>query len=81
MCMTPSIAFKEIVNRGPRSIILTSGTMTPLPVWEQELNMEFKVTLVHDHVIKPEQLHAAVVSRGALGRDMDFRFSNIKKRP
>jgi hypothetical protein len=27
LCLTPSFTFKEILEKGPRSIIMTSGTL------------------------------------------------------
>ncbi len=33
MCLTPSLTFKDILKFGPKSIILTSGTLTPLDSW------------------------------------------------
>ena len=37
-CLDPSSGFREVVNQHkPRSIILTSGTLSPLKVWPLEL--------------------------------------------
>ena len=45
--------FKHIVAElHPRSIIITSGTLTPFTEIECELNIHFPLKLVNDHVIE-----------------------------
>ena len=41
-CFNAGIGFKQIQKLQPRSIILTSGTLSPLPSFEAELQLEFK---------------------------------------
>ena len=36
-CFSPGVGFKQILKLKPRSIILTSGTLSPLPSFEAEL--------------------------------------------
>jgi hypothetical protein len=43
--------FKKLMAMKPRSIIITSGTLTPFSEIESELNMHFPLKLVNDHVI------------------------------
>lgn len=54
--LNPAICFRQIKNQGPRSIILTSGTLTPLEEFESELQTEFKFKLVNEHIIQPDQI-------------------------
>lgn len=35
VCLTPSLTFDEILKLKPRSIILTSGTLSPMDSWEK----------------------------------------------
>lgn len=58
----------------PRSIILTSGTLSPLDSWEKELNLEFKVQIANKHVIDRSQLHLGVVCK-SIGNESQFEFS------
>jgi Rad3-related DNA helicase len=33
ICLTPSLTISDLLNINPRSIILTSGTLTPIDTW------------------------------------------------
>ncbi|CAD8209823.1 unnamed protein product [Paramecium octaurelia] len=50
-CLDPSLAFKKLTQKNIYSIILTSGTLSPMESWQSELQMEFKVQLSNKHVI------------------------------
>jgi regulator of telomere elongation helicase 1 len=39
-----------------RSVLLTSGTLSPLESFAHELQLGFKYTLENPHVINPEQV-------------------------
>ena len=43
--------FRRLLSMRPRSVILTSGTLTPFSEIESELNLYFPIKLVNDHVI------------------------------
>lgn len=43
ICLNPSYIFKQLVDKKPRSIILTSGTLTPMDSFSDELRTEFGV--------------------------------------
>jgi len=51
ICFSSSYAFTEILSKKPHSIILTSGTLSPLDTFEQEIGLSFKYKLVNTHVI------------------------------
>ena len=53
-CFNAGIGFKQIQKLQPRSIILTSGTLSPLPSFEAELQLEFKQKLENPHVISSD---------------------------
>jgi hypothetical protein len=42
-----------------RSVLLTSGTLSPLESFAHELQLGFKYTLENPHVINPEQVGVA----------------------
>jgi Fanconi anemia group J protein len=55
-----------------RSVILTSGTMSPLDTFASELGATFPHTVEANHVIKPQQMWAGTVSRSLGGRNIQL---------
>ncbi len=51
VCLNPGIGFANLNLHRPLSIILTSGTLTPLESFETELMTKFPIKLINDHVI------------------------------
>ena len=76
VCSDPSISLKNIQKLGARSILLTSGTISPLPSLIKELDIPFTEILQNNHVIKPSQLLAQVVTQGSDGEPMLSSFKN-----
>ncbi|XP_078448428.1 RAD3-like DNA-binding helicase protein [Wolffia australiana] len=63
-CMNPGIFFREMANLS-LSVILTSGTLSPMGSFSSELGVEFDVCMEAPHVIDAEsQLYANVLSKG-----------------
>ena len=62
----------------PRTLIFTSGTLSPLDTWEKELNIKATVRLSNQHVIRPSQVGVNVVSRNMEGALMNFTYQNIR---
>ncbi|XP_020576572.1 Fanconi anemia group J protein homolog [Phalaenopsis equestris] len=63
-CLNPAVVFKEIADLS-LSVILTSGTLSPLNSFSSELGVRFDTCMEAPHVINAEsQLWAAVVSSG-----------------
>lgn len=53
LCMNPACAFKPIADSA-RSVVVASGTLSPMESFQSELGVEFPVELSTDHVV-PEQ--------------------------
>ncbi|CAH8357116.1 unnamed protein product [Eruca vesicaria subsp. sativa] len=53
-CMNPAVVFKAIVNLSS-SIILTSGTLSPMDSFSSELGMQFGTCLEAPHVVDANQ--------------------------
>lgn len=51
-CFSPGIAMEEIKKLGVRSLILTSGTLSPMDSFREDLKLPFTVLLENPHVIK-----------------------------
>ncbi|KAJ3391593.1 Fanconi anemia group J protein [Lobulomyces angularis] len=75
-CLNPGVIFTEIKELA-RSIILTSGTLTPMGSFSGELNCKFDIKLeVAPHVIEPEQvLISGIVSEN--GYDFIGTYKNV----
>ena len=61
LCMSPAVAFKTLTNQ-THSIILTSGTLSPLDQYESELRVRFPHKVSAKHVIDSEQVNAMIVT-------------------
>ena len=62
-CFNPGIGFKEIIDFKPYSIIMTSGTLAPFDVLENELKVKFDTTLENEHII-PQSQYKFVIIKG-----------------
>ncbi|CAH8337055.1 unnamed protein product [Eruca vesicaria subsp. sativa] len=78
-CFNPGITMQEIAKKGVGSIILTSGTLSPMKSLARELNLEFPVRLENPHVVSSNQLWAGVVSTGPSGRALNSCYHNRDK--
>jgi len=74
-CLDPSGGFKEVIEQHkPRSIILTSGTLSPLKAWPLELGVQFAQPVSCPHVLAPEQVNTIVLGIGPSGSSIDTKF-------
>ncbi|XP_058074806.1 regulator of telomere elongation helicase 1 homolog isoform X2 [Magnolia sinica] len=75
-CFNPGIAMQEFAKMGIRSIIVTSGTLSPLDSFAQELKLEFPIRLENPHVISSNQVWVGVVPTGPSGRSLNSSYRN-----
>jgi len=66
---------KALWMQGTRSIILTSGTLSPIPPLVQELGINIPVTLENGHVVTGDQVFVGVVSAGPDGTPLNSSFN------
>ncbi|KAF2310235.1 hypothetical protein GH714_007353 [Hevea brasiliensis] len=63
-CLNPGVVFRDIANIS-LSVILTSGTLSPMNSFSSELGVQFGTCLEAPHVVDTEsQVWAAVISTG-----------------
>ncbi|KAJ3692879.1 hypothetical protein LUZ60_011974 [Juncus effusus] len=63
-CLNPAVVFRDIANLS-LSVILTSGTLSPMGSFASELGVQFETIMEAPHVIDVEsQLWASVISTG-----------------
>ncbi len=55
--------FTEIIKKNVRSIIITSGTLSPMTHFENELGIKFSHKLQCGHVIPEENLFLEIISQ------------------
>ncbi|NWH73778.1 RTEL1 helicase, partial [Piaya cayana] len=66
-CFSPGYSMHELVRQGVRSIILTSGTLSPLSSFTMEMQIPFPVCLENPHVIDKHQLWVGIIPKGPDG--------------
>ena len=66
-CFNAGVGFSQLQKLNPLSLILTSGTLSPLNTFEAELQIRFNQKLECPHVINCEQVNISVLSSGMLG--------------
>ena len=57
----------KYVRDSTRSIIVTSGTLSPLASYQTELDIDFKISLEANHVIPASRVWIGSISHGPRG--------------
>lgn len=82
-CLHPAIGMKRIKEndciRGPRSIIITSGTLAPLGKIEQELELPFPIKREFKHIIGRNQLKIMIFGESPTGYSLKSNYEAAKK--
>jgi len=60
-CFDPSLSFKEIIEEKPYSIFLTSDTLAPFDILENEFKLVFDIKLENEHLIQNEQYRFSII--------------------
>eukprot|EP00035_Acanthoeca_spectabilis_P017391 m.362541 g.362541 ORF g.362541 m.362541 type:complete len:1056 (-) comp16651_c0_seq2:2355-5522(-) len=75
-CLNPAVAYSSMADRA-RTVILTSGTMSPLNTFASELGSTFPHTVEANHIIKSDQVWAGTLSTAASGRKMHLTYRDV----
>ncbi|GAA28295.2 regulator of telomere elongation helicase 1 [Clonorchis sinensis] len=78
-CLSPGRAMQDLIKERVRCVILTSGTLYPIEPIQSELHMNFPISLQNPHVIKPEQVRLAVITRGKDGIALNSSYATRDK--
>ncbi|XP_059479743.1 Fanconi anemia group J protein homolog isoform X2 [Neocloeon triangulifer] len=73
-CMNPAVGFSDFDQS--RSVIVTSGTLSPMSSFQSELGAKFPHSLSTDHVISPSQVWVGSVACGPRGRAINGVYRN-----
>lgn len=70
-CLNPAFSFNKILKKNPYAVIITSGTLSPLSTFEQELKIDFPIKLENSHNISTDQVFFRSISKS---RKVNFLF-------
>ncbi|EGV98907.1 Fanconi anemia group J protein isoform X1 [Cricetulus griseus] len=76
-CLNPAVAFSDI-NDKVRTIVLTSGTLSPLKSFSSELGVTFNIQLEANHVVSNSQVWVGTVGSGPQGRNLCATFQHTE---
>ncbi len=76
-CLNPAVSFVEL-KETVHSIILTSGTLSPMASFSSELDVRFPLQLEASHVIDKRQVWISTLSRGPGGHSLNATFRNVE---
>lgn len=74
--MNPAIIFAPIA-REVRSVILASGTLTPMSSFLSELGVHFHYKPILRHVITKEQMYVRCIPHGPTGKLLSAKFDKV----
>ncbi|XP_077168830.1 Fanconi anemia group J protein isoform X2 [Paroedura picta] len=76
-CLNPAVAFSD-VSDNVRSIVLTSGTLSPMDSFSSELGVKFSIQLEANHVIQDSQVWVGTIGAGPKGRSLCATFQQAE---
>uniref|UniRef100_A0A8C6L4E3 DNA 5'-3' helicase n=1 Tax=Nothobranchius furzeri TaxID=105023 RepID=A0A8C6L4E3_NOTFU len=76
-CLNPAVAFSDL-SRSVHSIVLTSGTLSPMGSFSSELEVKFTNQLEANHVINKSQVWVGTVGSGPSGRKLQATFQQAE---
>ncbi|KAM6932875.1 Fanconi anemia group J protein [Xenentodon cancila] len=76
-CLNPAVAFSDL-SGSVHSIVLTSGTLSPMGSFSSELGVKFTIQLEANHVIKKSQVWVGTVGAGPQGRKLCATFQHTE---
>ncbi|CAF1166635.1 unnamed protein product [Adineta ricciae] len=64
-CLSPGFAMRQLCMQNTRSILLTSGTLSPIDSFKAQLAIPFDIVIQNNHIIEQNQLFAGILPRSA----------------
>ncbi|XP_050665196.1 regulator of telomere elongation helicase 1 homolog [Leptidea sinapis] len=75
-CFSPGFGMKQLVDQNVRTIILTSGTLSPLKPLKSELGIPIGVQLENPHIVKSTQICVKIIGQGPDGVPLNSNYQN-----
>eukprot|EP00057_Strongylocentrotus_purpuratus_P023977 XP_011678451.1 PREDICTED: Fanconi anemia group J protein homolog [Strongylocentrotus purpuratus] len=76
-CLNPAVAFTDF-GEAVRTIILTSGTLSPMSSFASELGVSFPIQLEANHVINKSQVWVSTWAFGPNGHSLNATYRNAE---
>ncbi|XP_047563183.1 Fanconi anemia group J protein isoform X2 [Lutra lutra] len=76
-CLNPAVAFSDINGR-VWTIVLTSGTLSPMKSFSSELGVTFTIQLEANHIINNSQVWVGTIGSGPKGRNLCATFQHTE---
>jgi len=76
-CLNPAVCFGDLKD-DVRSIVLTSGTLSPMASFSSELDVKFPVQLEANHVVNKQQVWIGTLSHGPTGHNLNATYRNTE---
>ncbi|XP_020847477.1 Fanconi anemia group J protein isoform X1 [Phascolarctos cinereus] len=76
-CLNPAVAFSDI-SSNVRTIVLSSGTLSPMKSFSSELGVTFTIQLEANHVIQNSQVWVGTIGSGPKGRNLCATFQHAE---
>ncbi|KAF7994684.1 hypothetical protein HCN44_004156 [Aphidius gifuensis] len=76
LCLNPGVVFKPI-SETARSVILASGTLSPITSFASELQTKF-YSISTNHVTPKDNVYVRSISKGPNGADLLANYSNVQ---
>nr|XP_023508707.1 Fanconi anemia group J protein [Equus caballus] len=76
-CLNPAVAFSDI-NGKVWTIVLTSGTLSPMKSFSSELGVTFTIQMEANHVINNSQVWVGTIGSGPKGRNLCATFQRTE---
>ncbi len=73
-CFNAGIGLAHLLRSRPRTLILTSGTLSPMDALERELRVVFPIKLETGHVIGKDQVSLQIVPVDSEGNKFNFSY-------
>ena len=71
---SPGIAMEDLKKLGVRSIILTSGTLSPMASFKKDMKLPFPIELENKHVIENKQIWVGCLTTGCTGKQLNSSY-------
>ncbi len=78
LCLEPKIAFDQILGENPRTMILTSGTLSPLKGTAKRLGLEDPLLQSYPTIIPEDNILILSISRGLNKKPLTTKFEQRK---